>query len=179
MFKGLQLSAAFAICLACSVQAHAAADYAFKLTEYRPSGDVVSSWMLPANPASVPGFGYGDGYFGFFEGVAGVFQGDPGTHQLYFYNSWNDDSGVGGFLLLDFDHGVSSGFGPIVFTGETADPTFRTGSFDFASGDRRFTMLISANAIPEPATWAMLIAGFGVVGMAARRRRAGAGSVMA
>ncbi|MFQ3596236.1 MAG: PEPxxWA-CTERM sorting domain-containing protein [Sphingomonadaceae bacterium] len=30
---------------------------------------------------------------------------------------------------------------------------------------------ISSGVIPEPATWAMLIAGFGVVGLAARRRR--------
>lgn len=28
--------------------------------------------------------------------------------------------------------------------------------------------------VPEPATWAMLIAGFGMVGLAARRRRQGA-----
>lgn len=31
-----------------------------------------------------------------------------------------------------------------------------------------------ASAVPEPATWAMMIAGFGVVGGAVRRRRAGA-----
>ena len=30
---------------------------------------------------------------------------------------------------------------------------------------------IAATAVPEPATWAMLIAGFGMVGFAARRRR--------
>ncbi|MCG2840393.1 PEPxxWA-CTERM sorting domain-containing protein [Sandaracinobacter sp. RS1-74] len=30
---------------------------------------------------------------------------------------------------------------------------------------------IAASAVPEPATWAMLIAGFGLVGYAARRRR--------
>ena len=30
-----------------------------------------------------------------------------------------------------------------------------------------------AGAVPEPATWEMLIAGFGLVGAAARRRRAG------
>jgi hypothetical protein len=27
-------------------------------------------------------------------------------------------------------------------------------------------------AVPEPATWAMLLAGFGLVGVSARRRRA-------
>jgi hypothetical protein len=31
---------------------------------------------------------------------------------------------------------------------------------------------IATTAVPEPATWAMLIAGFGLVGFAARRRRA-------
>lgn len=39
---------------------------------------------------------------------------------------------------------------------------------DLAPGDRSFT----ANAVPEPASWAMLIAGFGLVGSVARGRRA-------
>ena len=30
-----------------------------------------------------------------------------------------------------------------------------------------------SGAVPEPATWAMMIMGFGAVGMAARRRRKG------
>ncbi|HEX5377755.1 MAG TPA: PEPxxWA-CTERM sorting domain-containing protein [Phenylobacterium sp.] len=34
----------------------------------------------------------------------------------------------------------------------------------------KFTLL--ANAVPEPATWAMMITGFGLVGMSIRRRRA-------
>jgi hypothetical protein len=39
---------------------------------------------------------------------------------------------------------------------------------------------ISYNVVPEPATWAMLIAGFGLVGAAARRRRGqGTGTVTA
>ena len=38
---------------------------------------------------------------------------------------------------------------------------------DFAIAQLRYAL-----AVPEPATWAMLIAGFGMVGFAARRRRA-------
>jgi hypothetical protein len=39
--------------------------------------------------------------------------------------------------------------------------------------------LIEGTAVPEPETWAMLIAGFGLVGLAARRRRRYAETVLA
>jgi hypothetical protein len=39
------------------------------------------------------------------------------------------------------------------------------------SQDLTFSATITAAAVPEPATWAMMIAGFGVVGAAARRSR--------
>ena len=42
------------------------------------------------------------------------------------------------------------------------------------SRDATFSVSIAEAAVPEPATWAMLIIGFGTVGMAARRRRVGA-----
>jgi hypothetical protein len=38
--------------------------------------------------------------------------------------------------------------------------------------DEGWTHLFRLNAIPEPASWAMMIAGFGLVGLVARRRRA-------
>lgn len=48
---------------------------------------------------------------------------------------------------------------------------------DFDYNDYRFAF--SVNVIPEPATWAMLIAGFGLVGFAMRRRKAAVASVAA
>ncbi len=49
------------------------------------------------------------------------------------------------------------------------------GTFDnwFGNGQEHAFYLVGdrGGVIPEPATWAMLIAGFGLVGMAARRRR--------
>lgn len=39
------------------------------------------------------------------------------------------------------------------------------------NGDYRFTTFDMFGAVPEPSTWVMLIAGFGAVGVAARRRR--------
>lgn len=44
--------------------------------------------------------------------------------------------------------------------------------FDAVTSDNEGGISLSIAAVPEPASWAMLIAGFGLVGAAARRRRA-------
>lgn len=73
----------------------------------------------------------------------------------------------------------------LVFTGGTGrylgasgfatfNGTVQFGTFNGApgsAGEGSFTGRLTAPAIPEPGTWALLIAGFGVVGAAARRRR--------
>jgi hypothetical protein len=45
-------------------------------------------------------------------------------------------------------------------------------SFEFAAGTDPITVTLSLSAIPEPATWAMTILGFGLIGTAVRRSRA-------
>ncbi|WP_235890493.1 PEPxxWA-CTERM sorting domain-containing protein [Sandaracinobacter neustonicus] len=47
-------------------------------------------------------------------------------------------------------------------------------SWTQAAADRGFRTWVDAGAVPEPASWALMIAGFGIVGAAARRRRAAA-----
>lgn len=42
---------------------------------------------------------------------------------------------------------------------------------DFAAGDAPITVTVSVAAVPEPATWAMMIVGFGLSGAALRRSR--------
>jgi hypothetical protein len=40
-----------------------------------------------------------------------------------------------------------------------------------APGDSQYTGQLTATSVPEPATWAMMLAGFGLIGFAMRRKR--------
>jgi len=68
--------------------------------------------------------------------------------------------------------------GPSSLFGAPGDPIVREDRYDtcctygfrFEGGNAgHFTL--SYNAVPEPATWAMMLLGFGAIGFAARRRR--------
>jgi hypothetical protein len=70
--------------------------------------------------------------------------------------------------------GYTGGFGNVLFAGVIDLAGFTTVTFtasapnDGIDFDR---LQYKGGVIPEPATWAMLIAGFGLIGYAARRRR--------
>ncbi|WP_243453768.1 PEPxxWA-CTERM sorting domain-containing protein [Sandaracinobacteroides saxicola] len=100
-----------------------------------------------------------------------------------------DGSAVGGAVSADaltFDTLLSTTIDKCVqfpgwicserFQGATTAMGFSEAYFYNPAGGR-VTMTFSSAPVPEPATWAMLIAGFGLVGAALRRRagRAGAG----
>lgn len=97
--------------------------------------------------------------------------------ELCFFNE-----GIGGGFQLNtigtFD-GVVSTAGPMLYTGSEQSPTFRTGTFKFIGYDvvnevedpsRSYTLRVS-QAVPEPASWAMMIAGFALCGSTLRRRK--------
>ncbi len=56
-----------------------------------------------------------------------------------------------------------------VFLGDVQAHSISLGNADLVEGGQLF---ILQSGVPEPATWALLVAGFGIVGFAARRRRA-------
>lgn len=80
--------------------------------------------------------------------------------------TWND----GGVTTFDFG---SNGVVQVALDNNVA---FNSGIFGLGSKGAKvgatFTMLEAAAPVPEPASWAMLIAGFGLVGGAMRARKA-------
>jgi hypothetical protein len=104
--------------------------------------------------------------------VAGTYNGSPTTFaELFFFVS-----GEGGGLQLNtqfltlYDLG-----GDQLFTGTTSNPTFIPGNYlmsTFGSEDHLYSLSISSSSgVPEPATWTMMMLGFGAIGLALRQRR--------
>jgi PEP-CTERM motif len=90
-------------------------------------------------------------------------------------------SGAGGLDLFDFflaaPVNLATAFGPVTGTGVFALPQFQnvasTGgplSFDSSSSVQFSSRLGQVGAVPEPGTWGLMLAGFGLVGGAMRRR---------
>lgn len=75
----------------------------------------------------------------------------------------------GDYSLTDFNwtRGLNNIVGSYSYTNKTYNKTTSPGSGD----DYQGAFTISQTAVPEPATWALMILGFGTVGMALRGRR--------
>jgi hypothetical protein len=173
----------------------AAADVRFTLTNPVIPGSV--TWLLPQSPA--PDIFADDAHFALAGPILGTltetWAGDGHVEfGVLFFPTHEFGGGFGAFGFIgfaasgppefDFPFDLQVG-GPQLFTGPTEAPTFRLGTYALTDvcaylcggdlGD--FTLTISAAAVPEPATWAMMILGFGGIGarVRARARRRAAG----
>jgi len=88
-------------------------------------------------------------------------------------------SALGGLSIIDFYGGITLAdmTGGQLWSGTTDAPTFVTGTYDLEDfAGAAYTLVIAeaggpAPDVPEPASWAMMIAGFGLAGAALRGAR--------
>ena len=126
-----------------------------------------SSFQIDSNPVSAP-----SSIFSFTTSVTNGKQNgaafDFGTVRFF--------SSIGGGGVFS-EFGSPGGFGPQLFSGTTATPVFSPGTYAFTNlfgspngAGLTVSAVAVAGAVPEPATWAMMLAGFGGIGFALRRR---------
>jgi hypothetical protein len=141
---------------------------------YSLTGDQTANWELDTNqiPADAS-----EGQGLIYDDIKGSFPAPlSNIAEVCFFNA-----GIGGGLQVNtlgtFD-GVISTAGPQLYSGSEKNPTFLKGSFNFIGYDvvnevedpsRHYTL--SVTSVPEPASWVMMVAGFGLGGCAIRRAR--------
>lgn len=84
-------------------------------------------------------------------------------------------SGPFSFLTSNSFGGLSTPLaaysGDQLFSGTTDDPTFLTGGFAIDTATITISPVGGMSAAPEPASWGLMIAGFGMIGATLRARR--------
>lgn len=94
--------------------------------------------------------------------VFGIYVQD--TDTKYYSNPALNDDGINHVYFANYD---GDSFVPAGFNFQWED---LAGGGDFSYGDHSYIATIQA--VPEPASWALMITGFGLAGIAVRRRRA-------
>lgn len=137
--------------------------------EFTLTGDYSAQWTLD----SEPGAGAAQIGLGFIVyDVPGTFPGASVPNaNLYF---WNENL-FGGLLITSNGSDLLSTNGPQLFTGTELEPVFKLGTFALTqnNGAGLYTLTVKdlSAPVPEPETYAMMLAGLGIVGFAARRRK--------
>ena len=141
----------------------------------------LNGWTQPAG-SSVDWSGFGTAFFNSRDDVLRQVLGVIGGQQYDLTFSYLSSGATGNGLRVDFN-GV--GFNPAVVGYAATNGAVFTGTYTFtatATGDTTLRFLgvrngfthldnVSVTAVPEPETYAMMLAGLGAVGFMARRRK--------
>ena len=156
-----KLVSIFAVAAALVAMPAAAAGYVFQVT----GGGALDSYSftVPRSPAPTVSTEHS---FSLFD-VASF--GDIGFGPVDYLANYNfyDSAEGGGF---DGGYSINVYNGPQLFTGTTAAPRFVAGTYAFTDFYGQATTLTITPGVPEPEAWVLMIAGFGAIGAAMRRR---------
>lgn len=164
-FKKITLLAATAVAGLTAVPA-SAAPILFELTGSRNATFTIDTATPPTTQTT--------GIFGTqisYAVVPGTFNGAPGNATVGFAT---------GDIFADLNiTGTTLGFTQFVSSGDLFSlvgnmPVFNLGTFNLTSivsGNSTLRISAAAGAVPEPATWGLMLLGFGVMGGALRRRQ--------
>lgn len=127
------------------------------LVKYTPGTDTngAFSFVVESQPLAIPTSA--DSFITAIGNSTGQYS---GLTSLEFYSS-----NVGGLF--------GNYFGAQIYSGSTSAPAiFQSGSFAaLFDNNPNLAGTVTISAVPEPATWAMMLIGFGAVGFVMRRRR--------
>jgi hypothetical protein len=107
----------------------------------------------------------------------------PGTSYSFTGNSFTYDPSLGNLLLDITTPGAPNGGNAFYFssvTGDAMSNLYRSGGTGaLTTGSNGLvTRFSQVEAVPEPATWAMMLLGFGAMGFSLRRRRPTTGKLL-
>lgn len=135
------------------------------------TGARTATFTLPSStPSSFSSSFVGDQIF--FNNIFGTFGGTAGNANISFGTNL-----ISTFQIQSPTLGFTQLSGPDLFSGPASSPTFNLGTFNLSGGflSGASTLTISrasvVAAVPEPATWTMMLLGFGAIGFSVRRRR--------
>lgn len=153
------------------VAAASSADAAPLLFDFSgPSGTAMFQLDSNPTPDSFQSF-LGSDQFS-FNNVAGTFGSVAGTASTISFGSGSIYSSLS---ITAPNLGFTQFNAPTLFTGAPAHPTFLTGTFTvinpfFGNATLSISPVALTGAVPEPASWAMMIVGLGATGVVMRRR---------
>ena len=158
-----RLTTTFALAAMLAATPALATDFRFEVT----GGGALDSYSFTASAKPVPG-DFTAHSFSLFD-VASF--GDLGFGAIDYLANYNfyDASFGGGF---DGGYAINVYSGKPLFTGPTSAPHFRAGNYAFTDFYGQATTLVISlvPGVPEPASWTLMIVGFGTAGTALRRR---------
>lgn len=125
-----------------------------------------ASWSQPSSPAPL-------------SATPLQFTDVPVSNGVYAFGATGSPPTTGTFSDVDFYNAAFSGplgpggfeagpvgdFGPQLYSGTETAPMFAPGTYSLANGT------LTVTSVPEPAAWALMLIGFGGIGVFARSRR--------